>query len=160
MSALVKARMTDGVLGPISVEMELHDCAACGFIYACTKAFFDRRRADGASWSIPCGHTALYRESEADKEKKRADQLAAELAHAKNYSELQGNWLRNEREGHKATERKLSAAKGQQTKLKKRIAHGVCPCCNRSFAEVARHMKRQHPEFVFESDGVTTPQPE
>lgn len=28
-----------------------------------------------------------------------------------------------------------------------RIRNGVCPCCNRSFKDVHRHMKSQHPEF-------------
>lgn len=39
------------------------------------------------------------------------------------------------------------AQKGQNTRLKNRIAAGVCPCCNRSFQNVARHMAGQHPDF-------------
>ena len=153
MSTNLKARMTDGQLGPVTVEMELHDCPSCGFIYSCTVAFFDRRRADGQSWSIPCGHTASYHETEATKAQKKAEKLAAELADAKAWSERQAVWLRNAREETKAKERQLAAAKGQQTKLKKRIANGVCPCCNRTFSELQRHMKRQHPEYVFDANG-------
>lgn len=43
--------------------------------------------------------------------------------------------------------RQAAAARGVTTKLKRRIANGVCPCCKRSFANVARHMASQHPEY-------------
>lgn len=46
-----------------------------------------------------------------------------------------------------AAERKASAAKGQVTKLRNRAAAGVCPCCNRSFVQLARHMTSKHPNF-------------
>ncbi len=48
--------------------------------------------------------------------------------------------LDQEQASHRAT-------KGQLTKTKKRIANGICPCCHRSFVNVARHMKSQHPDF-------------
>lgn len=38
-----------------------------------------------------------------------------------------------------------------QKKLKKvctRVHNGVCPCCNRTFANLARHMASKHPEAV------------
>ena len=47
-----------------------------------------------------------------------------------------------------AEERSHSATKGQLTKVKKRVAHGVCPCCHRTFANVARHMAAKHPDQV------------
>jgi chemotaxis response regulator CheB len=44
--------------------------------------------------------------------------------------------------------REHSATRAQLTKTKKRVANGVCPCCNRTFKQLARHMKAKHPEFV------------
>ena len=44
-------------------------------------------------------------------------------------------------------DRKLSASKGQMTKLKNRVKNGVCPCCNRTFVNLLRHMKSKHPEY-------------
>lgn len=41
-----------------------------------------------------------------------------------------------------------AALKGVVTKTKKRIGKGVCPCCNRHFANVERHMAGQHPEYA------------
>lgn len=31
--------------------------------------------------------------------------------------------------------------------MKNRVANGVCPCCNRHFENLERHMKGQHPDF-------------
>lgn len=63
--------------------------------------------------------------------------------------------LANEQERRAATtallrheERSHAATRGHMTRIKKRIAHGVCPCCNRSFADVERHMASQHPDYV------------
>lgn len=35
----------------------------------------------------------------------------------------------------------------------RRIAAGVCPCCRRSFTDLARHMSSQHPDYAGISDG-------
>jgi len=45
------------------------------------------------------------------------------------------------------TKRQKAAAKGQLTKTKRRVANGVCPCCNRTFADLSAHMHGQHPEY-------------
>ena len=30
----------------------------------------------------------------------------------------------------------------------KRVHNGVCPCCNRSFQNLQKHMKTKHPEIA------------
>ena len=47
-----------------------------------------------------------------------------------------------------AEERSHTATRGHVTRLKKRVSAGVCPCCNRQFQNVARHMATKHPEFA------------
>jgi hypothetical protein len=47
-----------------------------------------------------------------------------------------------------STERSLATTRGHMTRLKKRVAAGVCPCCNRTFQDLAKHMKGQHPKYV------------
>lgn len=44
-------------------------------------------------------------------------------------------------------DRQIAARKGQLTRLKNRVGNGVCPCCNRYFANLHRHMDKQHPEW-------------
>lgn len=46
------------------------------------------------------------------------------------------------------TELSLRGTKAAKTRIKNRIAKGVCPCCNRYFKELDRHMHDQHPEFT------------
>jgi hypothetical protein len=45
----------------------------------------------------------------------------------------------------------LRATKGALTKAKRRAANGVCPCCHRTFANVARHVAAKHPAYVDET---------
>lgn len=47
----------------------------------------------------------------------------------------------------RAAERQTTVVKGQLTKARKRTANGVCPCCNRSFVQLSRHMASKHPDF-------------
>ena len=56
-----------------------------------------------------------------------------------------------QRDLRQATERQLSATRGVVTRIKNRVGHGVCPCCNRSFGNVARHMADQHPNWAAEA---------
>jgi hypothetical protein len=42
------------------------------------------------------------------------------------------------------------AYKGVATKARKRAAAALCPCCNRSFVQLRRHMKAKHPDYTGE----------
>lgn len=53
----------------------------------------------------------------------------------------------DEESQHKSTKRQLGTTKAQLTKTKKRVSNGVCPCCNRTFKQLARHMENKHPEY-------------
>lgn len=48
---------------------------------------------------------------------------------------------------------RVAAYKGQVTKVKRRVSKGVCPCCNRTFENLARNMESQHPAYGGEGDG-------
>jgi hypothetical protein len=49
-----------------------------------------------------------------------------------------------EREQAEASAR---AYKGSATKARKRAAAALCPCCNRSFVQLRRHMAAKHPDY-------------
>jgi hypothetical protein len=42
-------------------------------------------------------------------------------------------------------------------KLTKRTAAGTCPCCQRTFSNMAEHMKHQHPQFVADTGAKVVP---
>lgn len=117
-------------------------CHNCGVSFAITDSYDDRRRHDHKAFYCPNGHSMSYSgDNEAEKQRKRADQLERRLAN-------KDEDLRAERAQHSTTRNRLSATKGVLTKTKKRIAHGVCPCCKRTFANVQRHMAGQHPDYA------------
>lgn len=118
-----------------SVQLEPISCYSCGVIFGMPAEMDRDRRQDRKSFWCPNGHAQSYiGKTEAEKERERAQK--AEERSAALIAQLD-----QERASHSAT-------KGQLTKTKKRIANGVCPCCHRSFVQLARHMKGQHPKYT------------
>jgi NMD protein affecting ribosome stability and mRNA decay len=127
------------ILEPVTLEVT--QCCSCGITYAAPRWWMNARREDKGTIHCPNGHTASYRESATDRAEKAARRAQELLAHERQRSlELK---LQVER-----AERQASAARGQVTKMKRRAAAGVCPCCNRTFKQLAAHMKDQHPDFT------------
>lgn len=81
-----------------------------------------------------------------------AQEEAARLKRRLEYAEADRDSARAERDSEK---RRAAAARGQVTKIKKRVGKGVCPCCNRHFTNLERHMQTQHPEFTDSDDSPT-----
>lgn len=107
----------------------------CAISFAIPEALYDTVQAHGAGgFYCPRGHHLGLGESSVAKLEKR---LSREVA--------RHDQTRADRD---YTERRRAAAQGQVTKIKNRIKHGVCPCCKRTFQNVARHMQSKHPEFV------------
>lgn len=126
------------------VTLYVVDCAQCGVIFGVPNDFDNRRRDDGRSFYCPNGHSVSYRESEADKQKKRADDLDRRLKSAWKHIAEQDQELTTK-------DRQIAARKGQVTKLRNAARNGQCPCCGKVFVHLERHMAKQHPEFTDEA---------
>lgn len=134
--------MPTGTLSIIET-FNVHCCTECGVSYALTAAFEGRRRNDHKTFYCPNGHEQYYPQKsdaelareEAQQQRERAERLVRQVNQI-------GDRLTSERRSHSAT-------KGQLTKAKKRAAHAMCPVdgCRRSFANVARHIANQHPDY-------------
>lgn len=77
------------------------------------------------------------------------------LGHTFVYSDSNEEKLAREQQRHTATksllkqeERSHAQTRGQLKRTKTRVAAGVCPHCNRTFQQLARHMKCRHPDVV------------
>jgi hypothetical protein len=106
----------------------------CGFLFMVPKPFDDRKRQTGADfWCPSCGSKLHYGETE-NAALKRQVKFWEDSYHA-------------ERVERAAADQERRRLKGQMTKLKKRVSNGVCPCCNRSFANLRRHMATKHPGY-------------
>jgi hypothetical protein len=114
----------------------------CGIRVAIPEELYEYAQQGGnRSIYCPLGHTFVYRENEASR-------LRSELEAERKRTERERVRARAIADQRDAAERSARAYKGQATKLRKRAAAGVCPCCNRSFVQLERHMSRQHPDFV------------
>jgi hypothetical protein len=113
------------------------DCANCGVVFAVTDEFNTRRQWDGDTFYCPNGHANIFRGGEQSLKdqiatlEKRVTRLNAEVD--------------QERAHAAAAVKSANATRGEMTKLRKRIANGVCPACHRTFSQLARHMKSKHP---------------
>lgn len=80
--------------------------------------------------------------------KTEADRLRDELTREKQRVEQARADAEFQRARKNMAYRQVAAQKGQVTKIKNRIAKGVCPSCNRTFSDLARHMGSKHPRFA------------
>lgn len=117
-------------------ELKVYSCW-CGISFALPESLYTeyRRKNGGMSIYCPLGHGMIPRN------KDEIAVLKARLASAQEESE-------HYRSDRNRAERQARAHKGHHTRTKNRIANGVCPCCNRTFVNLGKHMKSQHPDFA------------
>lgn len=124
------------------INFVLEHCCNCGAAFMVPESFQKHCKADSAKhFYCPNGHSQHYLQSEADRLKDKIADVEA----------------KHKRELEAATNRTLDAiiekqkAQFEKEKLEKqmkRVRKGVCPCCNRSFANLKKHMTTKHPEAI------------
>lgn len=128
----------------LETQWAVIDCCRCGCLFAVPSSVHRRWRKDSRQFFYcPNGHQQHYTEGEIQ----RLEKLRQNAEHRTRMAEKREQWAR---EDARRAEYQRRAVKGHLTRIRRRIAHGVCPCCQRSFANVQRHMASQHPEFVEE----------
>lgn len=123
-----------------STTLDVISCGTCAIPFAIPASLLRHLRESGDSFWCPNGHKVSYHETEADR-------LRAKLEREQRQRQWAETRARAARDQADAAERSRAAYKGQVTKIRKRVGNGVCPCCNRSFANLGRHMAGQHPGF-------------
>lgn len=112
----------------------------CGIALAIPENLLRHAHNDGQRIYCPLGHSFSWNETEADRLRKKLEKEQAD----RKWTEQR---LRAERDLREDTERRLSAQKGATTRAKKRAAAALCPCCNRSFVQLRRHLATKHPNY-------------
>ena len=126
-----------------TVVMSKFECCRCGVCFAIPQKLENERRKDHQEFYCPNGHRQHFsQESEAERYKRLWESEQRQTA----------EW----REAKVGAERARDRAQKEIKRLKKRSAAGVCPCCNRTFSQLARHMASKHNEFL-QLQGVTPP---
>jgi hypothetical protein len=121
-------------------QLETTECISCGVTFAFPKTLIDKQRRDGGYHYCPNGHQQGWSQELSENGK-----LKAELEAKNREIALQGSHLK-----HKDDQ--IAAQKGINTKLRKRIGAGVCPCCHRTFQQLAGHMATKHPDYKDSDD--------
>jgi hypothetical protein len=115
-------------------ELEAKSCPTCGVLYAAPSRLFLEKERHGGDWYCPNGHNIVFcttMEEKLKRERERAARLAAQRDQAEASARAQRG--------------AATRARNQRDRLRTRAAAGVCPCCNRTFKQLARHMQSQHP---------------
>lgn len=121
-----------------TITLELRQCKDCGVSFGLSSQFVETRRDDHRTWYCPNGHGWCYKaESDIERERQRRISAEARAAQAEDRVDI--------------LKRQRAAAKGQLTKLRNRIANGVCPWCKRSFSNILAHIDTQHPDHAEEA---------
>lgn len=119
-------------------------CYSCGLLFGVEAGYDDRRRDDKQYFYCPNGHGQAYIKSTTQE---ALEQAKAELEAARALAGRESRRRYQAEIDSQADRRRAAAYKGWATRIRNRIANGVCPCCNRSFTNVRRHMTTQHPAF-------------
>lgn len=124
-------------------EFKHYTCArsGCGASLFIPNAQDSRLRLNHESFYCLHGHPQSFTgESELEKTKRL-------LANANQRLEFEERAKKAAQANLKLERRRTAAQKGQLTKIKNRVGNGVCPCCNRTFGNLQRHMHTKHPDY-------------
>jgi hypothetical protein len=108
----------------------------CGIALAVPQELYNEAQRAGHGIYCPIGHSFVFGNTTEKKLRETQERLAEERRRLTATRDL----LHQEERSHSAT-------RGHLTRTKKRVAHGVCPCCNRTFQNLGRHMQTKHPDY-------------
>jgi hypothetical protein len=109
----------------------------CGIVFAIPDELDRQAHDHGKSITCPLGHSWHYTETTQVKLEREQKRVIAT-------QEL----LRAEERSHAATRGVVTRKKNEAKKLRERARAGVCPCCHRTFKQLAAHMANKHPDYA------------
>ena len=126
----------------VTLAIERVDCANCGLTFGVSAEFIRKRRDDHVGFWCPNGHSNYYPQQN-ETERLREQLAQTERINAAITADLQS--VCAERDHHWTERKKVNT---RMRHLKERVKHGVCPCCHRTFKQLARHITSKHPHFA------------
>jgi hypothetical protein len=117
-------------------------CGQCGLSQWIGEAQQDMLRANNQTFYCLMGHARQFPKGESD-----TDILRREVVRLKQDQAYLEDMRRQAEERAETEKKRAQGYKGHAAKLAKRAKAGVCPCCNRTFSNMAEHMKTQHADF-------------
>ena len=116
-------------------------CCNCFMDFAMPRAMQEARRRDKKSFYCPNGHPMSYTgENQEAILRRERDRLAQQIAQ-------RDDEIARRQRGWEEAEKRAAVAERKIKRVEKRAHAGLCPCCNRSFSELAKHIATKHPSF-------------
>jgi hypothetical protein len=115
------------------LTLTTHTCCGCAIVFAMPDELRARLKRDGGTFYCPNGHAQHFTQTETDRLRgllEEANRSKTQLAAS--YASLQSDYDTLQR---------------AKKRIEKRIHAGTCPCCNRTFQNLARHMATKHKEI-------------
>lgn len=119
-----------GAVLNFSAQLQTETCCVCAIEFAAPVEFVAARRRDKKLFFCPSGHEQQYM---GETHEAKLVRLMAERDAA-----------RSQRDEEAA---RVERARKEASRLRKRPAAGVCPCCHRTFNALKQHMKAKHPAY-------------
>jgi Zn ribbon nucleic-acid-binding protein len=114
------------------------ECVSCGVSFAMPMSLYNKRLEDHKAFWCPNGHGGYFpRETEAEK-------LAKQLVATRAQLDQKEMAIRDSR-------REAERAHKETAKIKRWATAALCPCCNRSFVQLRRHIAAKHPDIAHKS---------
>lgn len=119
----------------VRCEFTVINCGACGISFAVPEPWRLQKQRDHTGFRCPNGCSRAY-VGESDVER-----IAREKREAENKLQARVNEAEHAR---LVAEKELDKVKRAKRKIEARVSHGVCPCCDRTFENLAKHMETKH----------------
>ncbi len=131
----------------LNIQFSVIDCCNCGMLFAVPRTLDTRWQNRGSSQTFYCpmGHPQHYVGKSDEQRAKDAEAALKREKQRREWAEHNAEAAENKAQ---RAEYRRRAEKAAKTKIKNRISKGVCPCCNRTFVNLARHMSNKHPGYV------------
>lgn len=128
------------------VRLDVLHCGECGISFAVPDNWRAQRIKDQSTWYCPNGHPRAFTgESEAQRLRRELERTKQNLA-----TQIELRRASQKEAEHEARERRKLRTRLKHTK--ERIKNGVCPCCHRSFVQLAKHMATMHPRYAADGE--------
>ena len=126
-----------------NLEFKMVQPGCCNVPFMMTENQHRRLIESHETWWCPsCGSSRHYTG------KSEQQKLEERLQHKESQLDSERRQRAHAEQQERFAKNQVRAQKGAKTKLMKRIHNGVCPCCTRTFANLQRHMKSQHPDYT------------
>lgn len=113
-------------------------CGTCGIEYSVPTHWLKERKETRTDFFCPNGHCRVFVESTADRLLREKNEMERRLQAQLNDSNHARLVAEKERDAERRKRRTIEA----------RVSKGVCPCCNRTFQDLQRHMATKHKDYA------------